>query len=304
MAWLDTIFLKSSSPRMRCRAVENLSSSKRPSDTELLFASLHDPDGRVRCAAVRALARKKAPEAQKSLVGALKDPNFEVRVAAARALGQMKAADCANALAASLRDPDATVRLSAAGALRSIGWKPSTKDEIAWFELALGSTPAAVPAQDVPPPDEDVRNRDTAFYRRVAAETLREKNDPRRIQLLLAQVRGHDSLVRLSAIHDLGEVNDPQATQVLLDLFRDPDKEVRLAAAKVLATREDSPPAHFLGLLQDSSSEVRLAAVQFLGRIRHEQIVHVLSPLLSDPCSQVREATATALVQMGDCVHC
>ena len=51
MAWLASLLLKSPKPRMRCKAVESLSGSSRPSDTELLFASLDDVNPRVRCAA-------------------------------------------------------------------------------------------------------------------------------------------------------------------------------------------------------------------------------------------------------------
>ena len=123
----------------------------------------------------------------------------------------------------------------------------------------------------------------------------KERNDPHRIISLLVALRGTDLLARLSAIHDLGHINDPRITEELLTLFRNPEPEVRLAAVQVLAKRDDSPPAHFLGLLLDTNPEVRLAAVQFFGRIRAHQIAAVLAPLLSDPCFQVRQATATAI---------
>ncbi len=285
---------------MRRKAVENLSGSTRASDTQLIRASLHDRDTKVRCAAVRALAKTPFPESQTSLVAALKDPSFEVRAVAARVLGQAGNLSCADALAVCLRDPDAAVRISAAGALRSLGWKPSTREELAWFEIALGNTPAALPADHAPECPADVPNQDTAFFRLLAAEELRERRNPNRTALLLSQVRSNDLLTRLSAIHDLGQVTDPEVTPVLLGLFRDHDPEIRLAAAKVVAQRDETPPAHFLGLLQDSSPEVRLEAVRFLGRIRHEQIVQVLSPLLSDPSQRVREATGQALAQIGN----
>jgi HEAT repeat protein len=112
-------------------------------------------------------------------------------------------------------------------------------------------------------------------------------------------MRGNDTLARVSAVHDLGQLNDPRITDELLKLFRDRGAEVRLVAAQVLAGREDSPPAHFVGLLQDKSHEVRLVAVQFLGRIRHQQIVEVLVPLLSDENVLVRQATAKAMGLIG-----
>ena len=325
MAWLDTLLLKipnarklpeactdtlllsiapwllkSPNPRMRCKAVERLSGSSHPSDTELIFVSLHDGNPQVRTAAVRALAKTNKPGTQKALVGALRDASFQVREAAARALGRPGELSSANALAECLRDPDAAVRIAAAGALRTIGWKPATREELAWFEIALGNTPAAVSAGNGPAETFNTEpGQDTAFHRRLAAEVLREKNDPARINVLLAALRGNDLLSRVSAVHDLGEINDPRITQEILKLFRDRDPEVRLVAAQTLAGRDDSPPASFVGLLQDESYEVRLAAVQFLGRICHQQIVEVLVPLLSDENVLVRQATARALGLIG-----
>jgi HEAT repeat protein len=296
MAWLDTLLLKSSSPRVRCKAVENLSESRRPSDTERILASMEDQSPQVRCAAVRALAKTDTPDTQNSLVRALQDKCFEVRVAAARALGRLGAVRAAGDLAVCLRDPDAAVRIAAAGALLAIGWKPTTREESAWFEITLGNISGAASASD-PPPDARFTksNQDTSFHRRLAVAELKERNDPHSINSSLVALRGPDLLARISAVHDLGQVNDPQITEELLTLFRDPEPEVRLAAVQVLAGRDNSPPAHFLGLLLDTSPEVRLAAVQFFGRIHAHQITEVLLPLLSDPNLQVREATATAI---------
>jgi HEAT repeat protein len=286
---------------MRCRALEGLANSSHPSDTERIFASLRDQSPLVRCAAVRALGKANKAGAQSSLVRALQDPSFQVREVAARTLGQLRALSAAHDLAAALRDPDAAVRIAAAGALRALGWKPSTQEELAWFEIALGNTPAAVPSGNAAAVDPAIEPiQDTSFYRRVVAEDLREKSDPRRINALLSALHGNNSLARVSAIHDLGQVNEPRVTQELLNLFRDQDPQVRLTAAQVLAERVDSPPAHFLSLLQDSSDEVRVAAVQFLGRIRHQQMVQVLCPLLTDPSLPVRQAAASALGCIGD----
>jgi HEAT repeat protein len=306
-AWTHTFVLrlarwrlKSPDAQKRCKGVENLSSSGHPSDTELIFASVQDKNPQVRSAAVRALAKANLAGTQEALIGALRDTSFQVREAAARALGRPGELSSASALAGCLRDPDAAVRFAAAGSLRTIGWKPATKEELAWFEIALGNTPAAVSAGNGPAEAVNPQpGQDTAFHRRLTAESLREKNDPARINGLLAAVRGNDLLARVSAVHDLGEINDPWITQQLLKLFRDRDAEVRLVAAQTLAGRDDSPPAHFVGLLLDESYEVRLAAVQFLGRIRHQQIVEVLIPLLSDENVLVRQATAKALGLIG-----
>ena len=151
MAWLDTLLLKSSSPRLRCKAVENLSESSRSDDTDRIVASLDDPSPRVRCAAIRALVKANTPDTQSSLVDALQDKCFEVRVAAARALGRLGAVSAAGNLAVCLKDPDAAVRIAAASALRAIGWKPATREESAWFEITLGNISGATSASAPPP---------------------------------------------------------------------------------------------------------------------------------------------------------
>jgi len=286
---------------MRCKAVENLAGSSHPSDTERIFASLHDLEPQVRCAAVRALGKKKTPQARASLLKALRDENFQVRETAARAVGQLGDTGCAAALTACLRDPDAAVRIATAGALRALGWRPSTQEEVALFEIALGNTPAAASSEHASTASSSPgRIEDTSFYRRMAAEDLKQRNAPAMIKALLTDLQNGDLLVRVSAVHDLGKVSEPQITEVLLKLFRHRDTEIRLAAAQAVAAREDAPAGHFLGLLQDPSFEVRLTAVQFLGRIRHKQIAEVLFPLLADPKLEVRQATATALGLIGN----
>jgi HEAT repeat protein len=281
--------------------VENLAGSSHPNDTERIFASLHDLEPQVRCAAVRALGKKRTPQARVSLLKALSDENFQVREAAARALGHLGDTSARAPLTVSLRDADAAVRIAAAGALRTLGWRPSTPEEVALFEIALGNTPAGVSAENAPTSVSSGSGRieDTSFYRRMAAEDLKQRNDPARIKALLTDLQSGDLLVLVSAVHDLGQVPEPQITEVLLRLFRHRDAHVRLAAAQAVALREDAPPGHFLGLLQDPNFEIRLTAVKFLGRIRHKQIAEVLFPLLADPKLEIRQATATALGLIG-----
>jgi HEAT repeat protein len=301
MAWYDTLLLKSPNPRLRCRAVENLAGSSHPSDTDRIFASLHDENPQVRCAALRAVAKAKPREARAPLIKALKDLSFQVREAAARALGGLGDMRSAGPLTTCLRDPDAAVRIAAASGLRALGWRPSTREEVALFEIALGNTPATVSAETASIAAPSAGGiEETSFYRRMAAEDLRQRSDPARARSLLNDLQNGDLLTRVSAVHDLGKVNEPHITEVLLKLFRHRDTEIRLAAAQAVAAREDAPPGHFLGLLQDTSFEVRLAAVKFLGRIRHKQIAELLFPLLADPHLEVRQATATALGLIGN----
>jgi HEAT repeat protein len=293
-AWWGNVRLRSNDPLVRSKAVKNLSGSKHSRDTERVLASLQDQSAQVRCAAVRALEKKSgSPEALQSLVGALSDRAGEVREAAALVLARCGKANTVGALAACLRDPEPSVRRAAAGGLRALGWRPSTQEEAARFDIALGNTPEALSGPT--PKIEYSPETNTAFHRRIRAEAEKEKNDPARISALLAAAHGDDLLGRLGAIHDLGQATSQAVSQELLRFLSDREREVRLTAAQALATRNDTLPAHFLGLLEDSSAEVRLVAVRFFARVPNRQITHLLLPLLSDSVADVRQATATTI---------
>lgn len=293
-SWWGSLRLKSNDPTVRSKALEQLSSSRLSRDTERVFASLHDQSPHVRCAAVRALEKSKRPNALKSLVGALSDRSHEVREAAALVLGRSGNPSVLGALVACLRDPEPSVRRAAAGGLRSMGWRPSTSEEAARFDIALGNTPDIVSA--VPSQMPEFRpETNTAFHRRIRAEAEREKNDPSRISALLSSAHTGDLLARISAIHDLGQATSEAVTEELLKFICHPEPEVRLAAVQTLANRNGTLPAHLLGSLEDSNPEVRLAAVRYFARVPNRQITHLLLPLLSDSLATIREATAIAI---------
>jgi len=293
-SWWGNLILKSSDPQVRSKAIEHLSGSRHSRDTERVFASLHDKSPSVRCAGVRALEKSKRPEAFKSLLAALSDRAPEVREAAVLVLGRSGNPKVLGSLAASLRDPEPSVRRAAAGGLRSMGWRPSTSEEAARFDIALGNTPDAVSAAPslVPEPSPETN---TAFHRRMRAEIEKEKNDPTRVSTLLAAAHSNDLLARISAIHDLGQATSRFVSEELLKFICDREPEVRLAAIQALSMRADTLPAYLLGCLEDSSSDVRLVAVRYFARVPNRQITHLLLPLLSDPIVQIREATANAV---------
>jgi HEAT repeat protein len=297
MSWWDSLRLRSTNPRTRSKAVENLAASN---DTERLVASLQDESPHVRCAAVRGLAKSRRPDSLKSLVGALSDSSPRVRETAADALGRVGNANATGPLAARLKDPEPSVRRAAAASLRALNWRPSTRDEAARFDIALGNTKDAALAAPKPESSPAESTQQTAFHRRERAEALKAKSDPARISALLKAARGSDSLVRLAAIHDLGQVPVSIVSEELLKFLGHPEPEVRLVASQALAGREDTRPAHLLGLLEDSNPEVRLVAVRFFARVPDQQIVQVLLPLLTDPVAEVRLATATTIGLIGN----
>ncbi|HSU57204.1 MAG TPA: HEAT repeat domain-containing protein, partial [Candidatus Dormibacteraeota bacterium] len=285
--------LNSSDSLVRSKALDSLSGSTNSLDTERVFASLHDKSPQVRCVALRALANRSGhPETLKSLASALSDRSAEVREAAARVLGQFRNANAAGALVTCLKDPEPSVRSAAASALRATGWRPSTHEQAAWFDVALGNTPDPLSA---PTEAESSGESTTHFHRRMEAERLKERNNPARISALLVSAHGGDLLARTSALHDLGEVTSPIVGTELPKFLRDPEPEVRLAAAQALVQRDDALPAHFVGLLHDSDPNLRLVAVRFFTRIPNQQITRILLPLLSDSVANIRQATATTV---------
>jgi len=203
MAWLNNLLLKSTNPTLRRKAIEGLTGSGKTRDTDRFVASLGDKNPQVRCAAVRALEKANNEDSVPSLIGALRDSSHEVREAAARALGRLGNAAAIEPLAACLKDPDWAVLAAVAGSLRTFAWKPSTNEQLARFEIALGNTRPSVSAGGTEL-DPAEHKHDTSFQRRAAAEALREMNDPRKIKPLVTALREGDASARISAIDALG----------------------------------------------------------------------------------------------------
>src|SRR5258705_1626992 len=252
MSWLNNLLLKSPSPQLRRKAIENLTGSGKSRDTEHFVASLGDESPQVRCAAIRALEKVKTAESARSIVAALRDGSYEVRETAARALGRLGIVASITALVAALKDRDPAVLAAVAGSLRMLGWKPSTSEESARFEIALGNLPA--PVRQAQAAAHEIKY-DTHYLRRAAADAVRAMNDPRQVQPLLADLRHNDSRTRISAIYALSQLSSDSVTGEILKLLRDHDPIVRSTAVQVLAVRDDPPPAHFVGLLADPDFE-------------------------------------------------
>jgi HEAT repeat protein len=231
------------------------------------------------------------------LITILRDTNDGVRETAASSLGRLRDERATNPLLWALKDDSWAVRAAAANALKSLGWKPASQEEMAFFEIATGHAGAATHAGEaaVVPLVNELKS-DTGFLRRAAAEALEQMNDPRRIQPLLAAARDPDATVRVSAIYALANETTPEVATMLVNTFRDQDPQVRLAAAEVLAKWED--PAYmacFFDLLADSHFEVRLTAVKFLAKRRDPAAAEVLMPLMQDADNDVRLTVAQAL---------
>jgi HEAT repeat protein len=302
MDWWNNLKLNSKSAEVRAKAIENLKPPGDEHTVEVLLSALGDEDEQVRSAAMQAFERIKHPNAGPSLISAaLRSANQELRQTAATALGYLDDPNTANVLANLLSDRNPPLRMAAAASLKKLGWRASTKEEQAFFDVALGNTRAAAFAGKAAlTPLLTELKHDTSFQRRAAAEALEGVNDPRRIQPLLIAAKDPDATVRASAIHALGRERSEEVAAALLRPLRDPESCVRLAAAQELAKREDcSHDSAFVGLLEDSNFEVRLTAVEFFGKRCDPQFVGPLLQRVFDPDSDVRLATARALGAIG-----
>jgi ATP/ADP translocase/HEAT repeat protein len=108
----------------------------------------------------------------------------------------------------------------------------------------------------------------------------------------------------LAALDELGTELGPEATQALTRLLRHRDATIRVAALTRLAglpaaevAEEDKDAVH--SALGDPVPEVRGAAALALARLREDDAVPQISPLLDDPSDMVRSATLSGLLS-----HC
>ena len=303
MDWWNNFRAKSKDPRIRRKVIEslNLEGEVQPATIELIAAGLGDEDAGVRAAAATAMGSTGNERATESLLPLLRDANPEVRRAAVMGLGQVRDGRASAAVATLLHDVSASVRQGAALALERMGWRPSSEEEQASYEIALGNTRAAsLKGQAAVNPLLSELGDKAESLRRAAAEALEGVDDPRRVKPLLQAAADPEPNVRVSAIHALAKAGGDQVTEVLLRGLRDPDCHVRLAAAVVLG-RRDNPEfvPQLIPLLTDSYYEVRLTVVQFLGRVRQPESVPPLLPRLKDSDSDVRIAVAKALGEIG-----
>ena len=200
------------------------------------------------------------------LIESLGDEHAQLRRNAALALGLTGDARSVEPLAALLRrDPDGSVREAAAQALAMID-DPRTIDPLL---EALADNSRRVVLR--------------------AAEALRERNDPRVAQGLIAALtrqRTSTNSAKPTAIQD-----DPLATE----------EAVRRALFWALAsTRDNRAQACLTASLADTSPQSREAAALALGLLRDPRALEALGRALRDESSWVRQKAATALGMLGD----
>jgi HEAT repeat protein len=116
------------------------------------------------------------------------------------------------------------------------------------------------------------------------------------------KLRSKDPLVRLKAVEALGPgASDPKVLRVVADSLKDEDVQVRCAAAKILGTSKRPEAAEWLvPLLADISSQVRQATAESLGQLGNAKAsIEPLKRLLRATNPQDRAYAGAALRVLG-----
>jgi len=168
-----------------------------PDAMDVLTKELKKKDKDHRLVIIKALSEIRDPRPVPVLIDMLKDENSEVRWGAAIALGEIGDNQAIEPLITCLRDYDKYVRYGSAFSLQMLGWKPSTDEEKAFFDVGL----------------QDWK----------AVELIGDSAIPALENVLLDQ----NSIVRMKAVEILGELRSTRAIPVLMRSLADQDSEVR-----------------------------------------------------------------------------
>lgn len=187
------------------------------------------------------------------------------------------------AIAALLRDPDAKMRERARWSLRRIPGSASN-------QALLAALPAA-------PPE----------FRRDLILTLGEKKAGEAVATLLGEARSRNETIRLAAVEALARIGDSRGRQAIeesISTFRGMDRRTALDSYLQLADRlaiGDGRAATniYRTVLQKGQDDaVRCAALVGLGKAGESDMLPILVETLGDASTKVRNAAASALVDM------
>ena len=98
----------------------------------------------------------------------------------------------------------------------------------------------------------------------------------------------------------LGAIPDPRTLPVLLEALHSKRAELSYSALFCLVQRDDAPIDVLVPFLGSGRSRERSLAAEAMGNRRHLPALLTLIEMLDDEESQVREAAARALLQLGD----
>ena len=224
MVWWNTLRLKSNSPEVRRKALENLDATGDPRALELLVAGA---GGRGRPGALR--GGQGTGAGSKSRIRATPwSARCRIRQGRARGggggLGRLGDGPAHSRHSRDLlKDSDSRrAGVRGGGGAAQPGLETLHRRGAGVFEVALGhARAAALAGQAAVKALVTELKHDTSFKRRAAAEALEDVDDPRTTQPLLAALKDEDPTVRVSAIHALSKDASAEVMPRVLALFRD-----------------------------------------------------------------------------------
>ena len=255
MVWLDSVRLRSSSPRTRRKAIENLTGAGNLRGLKLLIASLADEDREVRCAAAKALAVINQELSVAARVAALGDGKVVSDTSTATALNAVQDPRRSKSTMTTMK----TMKFTAISA-PAISPMPNRLTELPAPTNGASHAETATLLEDLGDPDVRVRL--------PAAQALEQIANPAHLNHFLALMADDNFEVRLAAVHFMRRLGDPVLAQALLPRLADPDSDVRLAAAQALgAIRNPAAVEPLVLALTDEEQAVRQAVVAALEQI-------------------------------------
>lgn len=323
---------------LRWKAAEALGNIGSEESVSLLCQALEDPDEHLRWRAAEAWDKIGSLDTIQPLTAALGDPDQDVRLQAAEALGNNGSPEAVQRFIQALKEGDEDVRWDMMNALRAIGTERSVPiltqalndrdKELQWAAvLALGNVPPkhAVPLllHALDDPDEDLRQTVALQMGNFGCEEaapvlLPMLEDPdeaiawsaatalayigsvEAIPLLSRALEYGDKFEKRQAIDCLESIASKEVVKPLSRALRDQDEEVRLRAALALASvgSKEAVPT-LIELVLNLDGFVRRQVTEAEHSVTDDQETRPLDELMAEKASSVREAVATALLQVA-----
>jgi HEAT repeat protein len=270
---------------------------------EPLIIALQDGDPALRIQAAEVLAGLQDQRAVEPLVATLNDNDKDVREAAIEALGRLKDARALQPLTDLLGDKE--IGLSAAFSLAKFG-EPAIVHLSASMESNDGTTLnnaicglEEIGASGLPVLIEALQNKNPTV-RRIVAESLGSKDDPRVVEPLINALKDPEASVRENVIAALGKKNDARVIEPINSALQDKDLIVESGAIFILKKWKDpSSILPLIGVLSSSdwttSSMAETVLVSF-GPAAVDPLITALQN--NDPDTRVW--AARALDEIGD----
>jgi hypothetical protein len=137
--------------------------------------------------------------------------------------------------------------------------------------------------------------------RQDAADALRDLQDPRAVEPLVAALDDPNHAVRKHAAWALGNIKDARAVEPLIIALKEPDLDVQMAVVRALGEIKDlRAVGPLIAALKDGDRDVQMMAAIELGEIKDSRAVEPLIAALKDADPKVQIPAAVALGNIKD----